>query len=67
MSPKCPGCNYALKFSQSVDIDQVVICSNCGAALEVVWLYPLTLEKISKSNPDPDPKKDLKYKIKKDP
>ena len=65
MSEKCPACNTALPIKYPMNINQLVICSNCDQKLEVVWIYPLELvrimdyqahppknEKIGKLNPE---------------
>ena len=65
MSAKCPNCNYSMQFSRLMEINHLVICSNCGVELEVVWLYPLTLAMNSRSNPDLDSEEHRKNKFKK--
>lgn len=55
MSTKCPICKCTLKYALPVEINQLLICSNCGVELEVVWLYPLELVRNTRSNPDLDP------------
>jgi lysine biosynthesis protein LysW len=47
MSKKCPVCNSMLHLTQPVEINQQVVCANCGLELEVVWLYPLELARVS--------------------
>lgn len=47
MSKKCPVCNSMLNLPQPVEINQQVICENCGLELEVIWLYPLELARVS--------------------
>ncbi len=40
----CPLCNEEVILSQPPTIGQHAICQACDAKLEVVWLYPLTLD-----------------------
>ncbi|MEJ2448574.1 MAG: nucleotide exchange factor GrpE [Anaerolineales bacterium] len=47
MSNECPACNTKLSTPQAVEINQQVVCSHCGLKLEVVWLYPLELSRVS--------------------
>jgi lysine biosynthesis protein LysW len=47
MSRKCPVCNSTLSIKQPIEINQQVVCSNCGLALEVIWLYPLELARLN--------------------
>jgi lysine biosynthesis protein LysW len=44
MSGICPACNMHLKINLPLEINQQVVCSDCGSKLEVIWLYPLELE-----------------------
>jgi lysine biosynthesis protein LysW len=44
VSGKCPACNSYLKIHYPLEINQQVVCSDCGLKLEVIWLYPLELE-----------------------
>jgi lysine biosynthesis protein LysW len=36
-----------LYLTQPVEINQQVVCANCGLELEVIWLYPLELARVS--------------------
>jgi len=69
MSKKCPICNCALQLSEPIEINHLVVCSNCGAELEVVWLYPLEFVKVTNPNlnPNPNPNKIRGNKFKKRP
>ena len=40
----CPGCGDRLAFMGKVKLFQRVVCSNCGAELEVVKTEPVELE-----------------------
>lgn len=53
MSDKCPVCKTPLAIRTPLEIKQSVVCGNCGLELEVVWLYPLELAKVSDSKTDP--------------
>ena len=53
MTKICPTCGTSLDLKGPLEINQSVICSNCGLELEVIWLYPLELAKVATYNPDP--------------
>ena len=57
MTEKCPTCKTLLQLEPPLEINQTVICSNCGMELEIIWLYPLELAKVLSYNPDPSRKK----------
>lgn len=65
MSKKCPVCNSSLQMPLPVEINQLVVCSNCGVELEVVWLYPLELAKVSTPQTDQKKQKRQSEKLKK--
>jgi lysine biosynthesis protein LysW len=46
-------------MERPVEINQQVVCSNCGLELEVIWLYPLELAKVINYRPDPKRKRSL--------
>lgn len=46
MFRKCPTCNQDLQLQSPVEINQLVICENCGQEMEVIWVFPLELAKI---------------------
>ncbi len=52
MSKKCPICSSMLPLKQPVEINQLVVCANCGLELEVVWLYPLELARVRGFGPE---------------
>lgn len=60
MSRKCPDCDTALPLSTPLEINQQVVCPNCGLELEVIWLYPLELAKVISSRESEKGKKDRK-------
>jgi lysine biosynthesis protein LysW len=62
MTSKCPTCKSPLQLETPLEINQQVICSNCGLELDVVWLYPLELAKVIDYKPDPKRKKHIKKK-----
>lgn len=64
MPRKCPVCNSSLQFTKPVEINTRVVCSNCGLELEVVWLYPLELAKVSSRDPDRGKKQKIQNKLK---
>ncbi len=57
MIKNCPTCKSQLTLETPIEINQSVICPNCGLELEVVWLYPLELAKILNYKPDGTKKK----------
>jgi lysine biosynthesis protein LysW len=59
MSNRCPTCHSILDLERPIEINQQVLCSNCGLELEVIWLYPLELAKVISYKPDPNRKKHL--------
>ena len=64
MSSRCPTCQTPLQMEKPIEINQQVMCSNCGLELEVVWLYPLELAKIIHYKPDPKREKTLQRTVK---
>ena len=64
MSSRCPTCQTPLQMEKPIEINQQVMCSNCGLELEVVWLYPLELAKIINHKPDPKREKTLQRTVK---
>jgi lysine biosynthesis protein LysW len=65
MTERCPTCKTPLNLKSPLEINQSVICDNCGLELEVVWLYPLELAKVINYRPDPTRQKTLQKKIQK--
>ena len=57
MTEECPACKTHLEIKGSLEINQSIICSNCGIELEVIWLYPLELAKVLSYKPDSTRKK----------
>ena len=43
MKTTCPLCARTIFLEEPIEISRLVFCSHCGAGLEVVWLYPLSL------------------------
>ena len=50
---------------QPLEINQQVVCSNCGLELEVIWLYPLELASVSGTYPEEDGENKRQKKVKK--
>ena len=65
MSKKCPVCNSMLHISQPIEINQQVVCANCGLELEIVWLYPLELARVSGPAAEESGENKIKIKNKK--
>ena len=40
----CPNCQSKLEINGTPKIGQPVQCSNCSTNLEIVWLFPITLD-----------------------
>ena len=41
---KCPLCQNKIIVSQPILLGQRVTCSECTSPLEVIWLYPVSLD-----------------------
>lgn len=41
---KCPICQNNITVSQPILLGQRVACSECTSPLEVIWLYPVSLD-----------------------
>lgn len=39
----CFYCNQKIKLDGSPEIKQMVVCPNCGGAMEISWLFPLEI------------------------
>lgn len=40
----CPECEGTVELDASIEVNEIVICPDCGVDLEVISLSPLTLE-----------------------
>ena len=40
----CPECEGAIDLADDVEMGEIVVCSDCGAELEVVGVDPIALE-----------------------
>jgi len=40
----CPQCHTEISLTSSPEIGQRVSCSTCDTTLEIIWLYPLSLD-----------------------
>lgn len=43
---KCPLCQNKINVSQPVMLGQRVTCSECKSLLEIIWLFPISLDKV---------------------
>jgi alpha-aminoadipate/glutamate carrier protein LysW len=43
-SAECPQCGNVVSVSAQPKLGKLVVCKECGAELEVVWLDPLELD-----------------------
>jgi lysine biosynthesis protein LysW len=46
MKVLCPECKQEIDLISPHDLGQRVICQTCIIQLEVVWLYPLSLDTV---------------------
>jgi lysine biosynthesis protein LysW len=42
----CPECKEKIDLPTTIGLGQQVICAACETPLEVVWLYPLSLDTV---------------------
>lgn len=40
----CPACQFEVEITNEPAIGHQVKCHHCGNELEVIWLYPLTVD-----------------------
>ncbi len=40
----CPKCHQQIELTIELEIGFPVTCQSCEASLEVIWLYPLSLD-----------------------
>lgn len=46
----CPECKNITNLHAPLELGQQVICQYCQAILEIIWLYPLSLEAAEPQN-----------------
>jgi alpha-aminoadipate/glutamate carrier protein LysW len=44
MTGICPECDAEIALAGGVEINEIVVCQDCGVDLEVLSLAPVTLE-----------------------
>ena len=54
LTAECPECEFEIKFEQMPHLRQKSICSECGAELEVAYLYPIMLDWVDEAFLDED-------------
>jgi hypothetical protein len=45
----CLSCEAELEIEQSPEVGQKISCPRCLATLEVIWLFPLTMDLMTES------------------
>ena len=41
---ECPSCKKTIELSDNIEIKDLITCQKCNALLELVWLFPPTLD-----------------------
>lgn len=44
MKGVCPKCQHHIEIGENPEIGSSVVCPSCHTSLEIIWLFPLSLE-----------------------
>lgn len=44
MKTKCPECNGEIELEADVEVNEILVCGDCGVDLEVISLSPPVLD-----------------------
>lgn len=55
LTPSCPSCGHEIQLDHLPEMGARVVCPACRAELEIIWLFPLELERSEEALPQQEP------------